>query len=171
VTGQPDHKPPPTQAEAAAAAAATAARKKRARARKRRHYIEGTIGLLTAAIVGWVVSLILTNATSSVSLSASNASVSGTAISFVVVNSGAKAATHCSANVTFSRAEFRAGTRTVFSYNDEPVVPANGTETFTIGYVPANAPGFALATVWASCNGVTSQRTTLIVREPFMDGR
>ena len=89
----------------------------------------------------------------------------------MVVNSGSEAATHCSANVTFSRAEFRAGTRTVFSYDDEPVVPAGGTESFTIGYDPATAPGFAVATVWASCNGTASRHTTLLLREPFIDGR
>jgi hypothetical protein len=163
-------KPSGPKPAAPGATAPPKAKKKRAKAKRRRRLLRATVGLLAAAVVGWVVALVLNNATSSVSLSASNATISGATISFVVVNTGAKAASQCTAYLTFNASEFRQGTRTTFTYGGEPVVPAGGTETFSIAYVQANVLKFAVATVWADCGGSASQHITLLVREPFIDG-
>jgi hypothetical protein len=128
-----------------------------------RRVVATLLGFIAAGVIGWIVSQALNHATADVSLRASDVTTTQSvevAVTFTVTNTGAKAATNCVAYLQFKDWP-------LIKNSDEPAVPSNGTESFTVYYVPTHVLTFSSPTVWAGCAGAASNKLSFLARAPF----
>jgi hypothetical protein len=123
------------------------------------------IGFIVAGAIGWLVSVLLSNATAHTSLDASDSEISYTSnseiVTFDVANTGTKAAVNCTANLSYSVNNPAKG-----MVSTAPDVPSNGTVTFEIAYFITSQAKFAVGNVWAVCNGSVSQKIPYYASAP-----
>jgi hypothetical protein len=116
------------------------------------------LGAIAASIIGWAITVFLTNATAAPSLSVSGPSTDdGTdlvAITFTATNSGSATAADCTAYLQLPNGKISMNTEPL------PVVPAGSSQTFKVLYFKERAEGSLRFTgfVWAECQGTASPK-------------
>lgn len=125
-----------------------------------------TIGVLIAgAVIGWVISLLLNQATARVSLDVSNVATSYTSqseiVTFNVANTGTKETENCSAHLVYNALKPTNGI--VWT---APDLPSNGSATFEVAYHDTTGK-LTLGVVWAVCNGSVSKTLGFFASPPL----